>query len=174
MVSGYALGADFDFIMTSRGRGCGGNRGIGRGLRRLRGGPSTRTGAALAPLPGHQHPVRVDGPPRSRRSPRPIPLLPPHPRPREVMMKSKSAPKAYPETIAIVGLGYIGLPTAVMLASRGTQVIGVDVNTATVARVARGELPFYEPGLAAALSGVVAQGRLTATTEMPEAAVYII
>lgn len=89
-------------------------------------------------------------------------------------MKSKSAPKAYPETIAIVGLGYIGLPTAVMLASRGTQVIGVDVNTATVARVARGELPFYEPGLAAALSGVVAQGRLTATTEMPEAAVYII
>ncbi|KQP73837.1 UDP-N-acetyl-D-mannosaminuronic acid dehydrogenase [Microbacterium sp. Leaf288] len=77
-------------------------------------------------------------------------------------------------TVAVVGMGYIGLPTAVMLAAQGTQVIGVDVNQRTVEMVARGELPFVEPDLETSLSGVVARGRLTATTEMPEADAYII
>jgi len=77
-------------------------------------------------------------------------------------------------TIAVVGLGYIGLPTAVMLAAQGTQVIGVDVNERTVEMVNRGELPFVEPDLETSLSGVVARGRLTATAEMPEADAYII
>ncbi len=40
-------------------------------------------------------------------------------------------------TVAIIGLGYIGLPTAVVLASQGIKVIGVDVNQATVDRVSR-------------------------------------
>ena len=76
--------------------------------------------------------------------------------------------------VAIVGLGYIGLPTAAALAMHGVQVVGVDVNTATVAAVAKGEVPFVEPDLEVAVSGAVSMGRLTATTDMPHADVYII
>ncbi|GLS30390.1 UDP-N-acetyl-D-mannosaminuronic acid dehydrogenase [Mesorhizobium albiziae] len=76
--------------------------------------------------------------------------------------------------LAIIGLGYIGLPTAVVLATRGVDVVGVDVNPETVAAVTRGEVPFVEPDLAVAVSGAVAMGRLTATSETPEADAYII
>jgi UDP-N-acetyl-D-mannosaminuronic acid dehydrogenase len=76
--------------------------------------------------------------------------------------------------LAIVGLGYIGLPTAVVLATRGVEVIGVDINPKTVAAISRGEVPFVEPDLAVAVSGAVAMGRLKATTEMPEADAFII
>jgi UDP-N-acetyl-D-mannosaminuronic acid dehydrogenase len=76
--------------------------------------------------------------------------------------------------VSILGLGYIGLPTAAALATRGVDVVGVDVNEATVKAVANGEVPFVEPDLSAAVSGAVAMGRLTATTETPEADAYII
>lgn len=76
--------------------------------------------------------------------------------------------------VAIVGLGYIGLPTAVALATRGVEVVGVDVNEDTVKAVAHGELPFVEPDLAIGVSGAVSMGRLTATTQMPEADAFII
>jgi UDP-N-acetyl-D-mannosaminuronic acid dehydrogenase len=76
--------------------------------------------------------------------------------------------------VAILGLGYIGLPTAAALATRGVDVVGVDVNDATVKAVANGEVPFVEPDLSAAVSGAVAMGRLTATTETPPADAYII
>ena len=77
-------------------------------------------------------------------------------------------------SVAVVGLGYIGLPTAVALATRGIDVTGVDVNEATVKAVANGEVPFVEPDLAVGVSGAVSMGRLTASTEMPEADAYII
>lgn len=76
--------------------------------------------------------------------------------------------------VAIIGLGYIGLPTAVALATRGIDVIGVDLNPSIVQAVSRGEVPFAEPDLAVAVSGAVAMGRLVATTEVPEADAYII
>ena len=76
--------------------------------------------------------------------------------------------------VAVVGLGYIGLPTAVVLATRGIEVVGVDVNPRTVASVQRGEVPFVEPDLAVAVNGAVSMGRLSATTEMPEADAYIV
>jgi len=76
--------------------------------------------------------------------------------------------------VAILGLGYIGLPTAAALATRGVDVVGVDVNEATVKAVANGEVPFVEPELSVAVSGAVAMGRLSATTETPEADAYII
>ncbi|WP_448071233.1 UDP-N-acetyl-D-mannosamine dehydrogenase [Georgenia yuyongxinii] len=76
--------------------------------------------------------------------------------------------------VAVIGLGYIGLPTAVVLATRGIDVVGVDVNTGTVEAVAQGRLPFVEPDLAVGVSGAVAMGKLTATTETPEAEAYII
>jgi UDP-N-acetyl-D-mannosaminuronic acid dehydrogenase len=76
--------------------------------------------------------------------------------------------------LAILGLGYIGLPTAVALATRGIEVVGVDVNPQVVASISRGEVTFAEPDLAIAVSGAVALGRLTATTETPEADAYVI
>lgn len=76
--------------------------------------------------------------------------------------------------LAILGMGYIGLPTAVALATRGVEVVGVDINPETVAAISRGEVPFVEPDLAVGVSGAVAMGRLTATTETPEADGYII
>ena len=60
-------------------------------------------------------------------------------------------------SVAVVGLGYIGLPTAVSLATGGLEVIGVDVNPGIVERVNRGETPFAEPDLSVAVSGAVAE-----------------
>ncbi|MBA8792691.1 UDP-N-acetyl-D-mannosaminuronic acid dehydrogenase [Friedmanniella endophytica] len=76
--------------------------------------------------------------------------------------------------VAVVGLGYIGLPTAVVLATRGVDVVGVDVNPATVDAVEHGQVPFVEPDLAVGVTGAVAMGRLKATTEVPSADAYII
>lgn len=82
--------------------------------------------------------------------------------------------EVFKSRVAIIGMGYIGLPTAVAIATRGVDVIGVDINPATVAALSRGEVPFVEPDLAVAVSGAVAMGRLTATTETPEAEAFII
>ena len=78
------------------------------------------------------------------------------------------------KTIAVVGLGYIGLPTAAAIATRGIDVIGVDVNPSTIDSVNRGEVLFAEPDLAVAVSGAVARGLLTAQKKMPEADVFIL
>lgn len=76
--------------------------------------------------------------------------------------------------IAVIGLGYIGLPTAVVLAVNGHDVTGVDVKQSTVDAINRGELPFVEPDLGASLTGTVAAGKLRATTSTPEADAYIV
>jgi UDP-N-acetyl-D-mannosaminuronic acid dehydrogenase len=81
---------------------------------------------------------------------------------------------AFTGRVAIIGLGYIGLPTAVALATRGIQVIGVDVNEAVVEAVSSGRVPFVEPDLAIAVSGAVSVGRLSATSVVPEAEAFII
>ncbi|WP_454295702.1 UDP-N-acetyl-D-mannosamine dehydrogenase [Salana multivorans] len=87
---------------------------------------------------------------------------------------SPTKPAQDPLTIAVIGLGYIGLPTAAILATHGAEVIGVDVNEATVGAVNRGEVPFVEPDLEISVAGAVSQGRLRAMTETPEADVYIV
>lgn len=76
--------------------------------------------------------------------------------------------------LAVVGLGYIGLPTAAAFATHGLDVVGVDVNPATVEAVNRGEVPFVEPDLGVAVSGAVRLGRLTASTDVPAADTYIL
>ncbi len=73
------------------------------------------------------------------------------------------------ERISVVGLGYIGLPTATMFASRRYRVIGVDVNEKTVRTINRGEVHIVEPDLDIAVRSAVAAGYLTASTT-PEAA----
>lgn len=77
-------------------------------------------------------------------------------------------------TIAVIGLGYIGLPTAAILASKGLDVVGVDVRQSTVDAVNRGEVPFVEPDLGTYLAGAVTQGNLTASTKTPAADAYIV
>lgn len=76
--------------------------------------------------------------------------------------------------VAVVGLGYIGLPTAAILASDHIEVTGVDVNPATVAAVSRGDVPFVEPDLATYVAGAVTQGYLRAAATPPPADAYII
>lgn len=77
-------------------------------------------------------------------------------------------------SVAVVGLGYIGLPTAAALASRGLDVIGVDNNPTTIEAVSRGDLPFLEPDLAVVVSGAISQGLLRPTMQMPQADAFII
>lgn len=79
-----------------------------------------------------------------------------------------------PTTVAVIGLGYIGLPTAAILATHGADVIGVDVNQETVDAVNRGEVPFVEPDLSISVAGAVTQGRLRADTKTPQADVFIV
>lgn len=73
------------------------------------------------------------------------------------------------ETISVVGLGYIGLPTAAMFASRRKKVIGVDVNQHAVDTINRGEIHIVEPDLDMLVSAAVQQEYLKAVT-IPEAA----
>ena len=81
---------------------------------------------------------------------------------------------AAPQSIAVIGLGYIGLPTAVVLAQRGTRVFGVDVDQRKATEVNEGRLPFVEPGLGEALAEVVGNGTLTASTDTPKAEAYVV
>lgn len=76
--------------------------------------------------------------------------------------------------VAFVGLGYIGLPTAVVLANSGVDVIGVDVKQENVERINRGEVTIVEPGLEEGLKSALESGKFRATTEMVHANAYII
>ena len=78
------------------------------------------------------------------------------------------------DTVAVIGLGYIGLPTAAVLAQAGKTVIGVDVSRATVDAINAGTVPFVEEGLETVVAGTVAQGKLSAQTGTPRADAYIV
>ncbi|MSS00116.1 UDP-N-acetyl-D-mannosamine dehydrogenase [Arthrobacter sp. BL-252-APC-1A] len=78
------------------------------------------------------------------------------------------------KSVAVIGLGYIGLPTAAVLAGKGLNVIGVDVKESSVEAINRGEVPFVEPDLGEAVSKAVSAGTLKATTDTPVADAYIV
>lgn len=73
------------------------------------------------------------------------------------------------KTISVIGLGYIGLPTAAIFASRKIPVIGVDVNAKAVETINRGGIHIIEPDLDVVVGDAVNNGHLRATT-VPEAA----
>lgn len=77
-------------------------------------------------------------------------------------------------TCVVVGLGYIGLPTAVVIARSGVRVTGVDVNATLVASINAGNCPIVEPGLPEALAALVDKGSIVATTTPRSGDVYII
>ncbi|EAR22232.1 UDP-glucose dehydrogenase family protein [Nitrococcus mobilis] len=70
--------------------------------------------------------------------------------------------------ITIFGTGYVGLVTGTCLAEVGNHVVCVDVDEAKIACLQRGEVPFFEPGLAALIRRNSAEGRLRFTTEAAE------
>lgn len=78
------------------------------------------------------------------------------------------------ETISVVGLGYIGLPTAAMFASRKKQVIGVDVNQHAVDTINRGEIHIVEPELDMIVHAAVTEGYLKAVTSPEPADAFLI
>lgn len=73
------------------------------------------------------------------------------------------------ETISVIGLGYIGLPTAAVFASKGKKVVGVDINARAVETINRGAIHIVEPDLDRVVHAAVTRGDLRATTQ-PEAA----
>lgn len=78
------------------------------------------------------------------------------------------------QTISIIGLGYIGLPTAAVFASRKKQVIGVDVNQHAVDTINRGEIHIVEPDLDMVVHAAVVEGYLRATTTPEPADAFLI
>ncbi|MDW1904051.1 MULTISPECIES: UDP-N-acetyl-D-mannosamine dehydrogenase [Vibrio] len=78
------------------------------------------------------------------------------------------------ETISVIGLGYIGLPTAAMFASRKKKVIGVDVNQHAVDTINQGKIHIVEPDLDMIVSAAVSEGYLKATTTPEPADAFLI
>ena len=76
--------------------------------------------------------------------------------------------------ICVIGLGYIGLPTAALLANKGYNVHGVDVVQSTVDIINRGEIHIVEPELDAFVKAAVNSGKLKADIKPIEADVFII
>ena len=76
--------------------------------------------------------------------------------------------------VSMVGLGYIGLPTAAMLSSRKIKVVGVDINQHAVDTINRGEIHIVEPELDIIVQAAVTQGYLRATTKPEPADAFLI
>ena len=77
-------------------------------------------------------------------------------------------------TISVIGLGYIGLPTAAAFASRQKQVVGVDINQHAVATINKGEIHIVEPDLDKVVKTAVEGGYLKASTTPVPADAYLI
>jgi len=77
-------------------------------------------------------------------------------------------------TISIIGLGYIGLPTAAIFASRKRKVIGVDVNPQVVDTINKGEIHITEPELDIVVHAAVTEGYLYATQKPEPADAFLI
>lgn len=78
------------------------------------------------------------------------------------------------KTVCVVGLGYIGLPTAALLASNGFQVVGVDLNAHAVETINQGRIHIVEPDLDAYVRSAVAAGKLKAYGQPQAADIYMI
>ena len=76
--------------------------------------------------------------------------------------------------ICVIGLGYVGLPTAAVFASRGVEVLGVDINDHAVEMINDGKVHIVEPDLDILVKGAVAAGKLSAQTTPESADAFII
>jgi UDP-N-acetyl-D-mannosaminuronic acid dehydrogenase len=78
------------------------------------------------------------------------------------------------KVISIIGLGYIGLPTAALLAKKGFKVKGFDLNKYAVKTINSGSIHIVEPGLDEYVSSAVSKGSLKAYNTLQSADIYII
>lgn len=76
--------------------------------------------------------------------------------------------------ITVVGLGYIGLPTSIMFAKHGVDVLGVDINEKTIDCLQQGKANIEEPGLQEAFEEVLETGKFKVSTKPEEADAFII
>jgi len=76
--------------------------------------------------------------------------------------------------VVTIGLGYIGLPTSALIASHGTNVLGVDINQHVVDTISEGKIHIVEPDLEKIVSAAVSKGNLKASTKACSAEVYLI
>ncbi|MEU4424417.1 UDP-glucose/GDP-mannose dehydrogenase family protein [Actinoplanes sp. NPDC024001] len=79
---------------------------------------------------------------------------------------------AAPPCLTVVGTGYLGATHAICMAVMGFEVLGVDVDTDKIAKLASGEVPFFEPGLPELLTKALDSGRLRFTTDFAEAGAF--
>lgn len=77
-------------------------------------------------------------------------------------------------TVSVIGLGYIGLPTAAMFASRKVKVIGVDINQHAVDTINQGQIHIVEPELDMIVHAAVTEGFLRASTKPEPAEAFLI
>ena len=70
--------------------------------------------------------------------------------------------------LCVIGTGYVGLVTGTCLANTGSHIVGVDIDAEKIAKLNRGELPIYEPGLKEMLLENMEKGRLQFTTDIAE------
>jgi UDP-N-acetyl-D-mannosaminuronic acid dehydrogenase len=78
------------------------------------------------------------------------------------------------DKICILGLGYIGLPTASTFASKGVKVLGVDINPQVVETLRTGRIHIHEPGLREIYQSALRSGNFTLSTELQEADAFLI
>ncbi|NOR69115.1 MAG: UDP-N-acetyl-D-mannosamine dehydrogenase, partial [Methylomarinum sp.] len=76
--------------------------------------------------------------------------------------------------VSVVGLGYIGLPTAAVIASRGVEVVGIDVSQHAVDTINQGKIHIVEPDLDMLVQSAVTTGKLRATLDPEPADVFMI
>ena len=80
----------------------------------------------------------------------------------------------YKTEICVLGLGYIGLPTASLLATKGYQVVGVDINEETVNTINQGKIHIVEPELDILVKSAVQSGNLRASLTPVKSEIYIV
>lgn len=97
----------------------------------------------------------------------------------DIIVNDNTAQKELPivarnETLAVIGMGYMGLPISSLIAQAGYSVTGVDLNQDKVDAINRGECPFDEVGMPELVKKVVEQGFLKASTTIPSSETYLI
>jgi len=78
------------------------------------------------------------------------------------------------KTVCVIGLGYIGLPTAALIANKGFLVSGIDINEDIVLKINKGEIHIVEDGLNAYVKSAVSSGKLKAFNKVQQSDIYII